>query len=56
MTQTHLGETERRGQAGRGEFLVSSNGVGMRFEGLILHAFGFFFFFVQLTNMTCLTV
>lgn len=51
---------ERRSWEGRqkeGNFRGSSTGAHMRFEGLILHGFGFFsFFFVQLTNMTCLTV
>lgn len=37
----------------RENFRSPANGVGMRFEDLILHAPGFF---VQLTNMTCLTV
>lgn len=51
---------ERQSWEGRqkeGNFRGSSTGAHMRFEGLILHAFWFFsFFFVQLTNMTCLTI
>lgn len=50
MTQTHPDEEAEK------KSLNPPNGVGMRFESLILHADGFFSLFVQLTNMTCLTV
>lgn len=33
-------------QTERGKFHRLPNGVGMRFEGLILHAVGFFFSFL----------
>lgn len=43
MAQTHPGEEEETGQKEK-KFRDSPNGVGMRFEGLILHAVGFFLF------------
>lgn len=52
---TDTSRRERRERVDREEsFTDSSNGLGMIFEGLILH--GVDFFCVQLTNMTCLTV
>lgn len=55
MTEANPGEGRQKEKESFKDFL---NGVGMRFEVLILHVVGFFLFFIflQLTNMTCLTV